>query len=77
MKIYVFLSNTYEKIEENADKIWKRQRYDLVYDYFYKSLFPRPLNMIYYLYFIMQMITYRIKNRKSTQSIDSFYGLSK
>ncbi len=39
-------SNTYAKIEAEANKIWKYQQYDLTYNFSYKPMFTFPLIII-------------------------------
>ena len=41
-------SNTYSAIEAQSTKIWKMQRYDLVYEFFHRPFFPPPFVLINY-----------------------------
>lgn len=51
--LIAIFSNTYSEIELEADKIWKFQRYWLVYDYVRR---PSPLTIIQYIYMIIKYI---------------------
>lgn len=42
-------SSTYQQVQENADQIWKFNRYKLVYEYVNVPLLPSPLSLLSYL----------------------------
>lgn len=44
------------QIEEESDKIWKFQRYNLVFEYFHKPIFPAPFVVIFYLKLLVKLI---------------------
>ncbi len=50
-------------IQENADQIWKFQRYKLVYEYVGAPMWPAPLCFISYSYWIIAFLV-RLKKRK-------------
>ena len=41
-------SNTYEKIQEKSDTVWKNQRYQVILEY--RSIFSPPINWINFIY---------------------------
>ena len=46
-----FISFKYAKVENDADKIWKFERYALVYEYYSKPILPAPFQI--FSFFIM------------------------
>ena len=48
--LIAIFTNTFEDIESESDKIWKFQRYNLIYEYFQKTIFVPPFTFVYYLY---------------------------
>ena len=54
--LIAIFSNTYSEIELEADKIWKFQRYWLVYDYVRRPFLVSPLTIIQYIYMIIKYI---------------------
>ncbi|CAF0919426.1 unnamed protein product [Brachionus calyciflorus] len=54
--LIAIFSNAYEKVESEADKIWKFQRYRLVNEYFHRPFLPVPFTVLYYLFEIFRMI---------------------
>lgn len=42
MQILLF-RRTFEKVEDNAETIWKFNRYALVYEYYDRPMFPIPI----------------------------------
>lgn len=46
----MYLSSTFARIQENADLIWKFQRYKLVYEYVDAPILPAPLCFLSYIY---------------------------
>ncbi len=51
-----FYSKTYSSIEAASDKIWKFERYKLVYEYFHKPILPPPLVLFYYVYLLFKWL---------------------
>ena len=56
MRIINNASSTFQSVEEKNDKIWKLQRYSLVFEYKESSFFPPPFNLIGYLFEMIQEI---------------------
>jgi hypothetical protein len=48
--LIAIFTNTFEEIEAESDKIWRFQRYTLIYEYYHKTIFVPPFSSIYYLY---------------------------
>ncbi len=42
----LLFSNTYQEIEAEANKIWKFDKYNLVFSFYFKPLLPPPLIII-------------------------------
>lgn len=55
-------SNTYDEIETASNKIWRYQRYGLVFDYYYKPLLVPPLSIVYYAFLLVKFIFKSIKD---------------
>ncbi len=49
--LIAIFTNTYDEIEAESDKIWKTQRYTLVYEYFHKPTIFSPFTALYYMYY--------------------------
>ena len=47
--LIAMFSSTFQQVQENTDKIWKFQRYRLVFEYYGSSIFPPPLTFIGYI----------------------------
>ena len=69
LKVFIYLmiyelknSSTFQQVQENTDKIWKFQRYRLVFEYTDSSIFPPPLTFISY---IISIINYVRKKKFS------------
>lgn len=58
--IFFVLSNTYQTIESEANKIWKSDRYNLVFTYYYKPLLPPPFLIFSYILYAIQFIIRKI-----------------
>lgn len=71
------LSSTYQRIEENADEIWKFQRYNLVYEYVDFPMLAPPFNLIIYAILTAKYTYYKITDRApvTSNSIFSFKGI--
>lgn len=52
--LIAMFSNTFQRVQDNADEIWKYQRYWLVYEYVDTPLFPPPLNCLSYVFNIIR-----------------------
>jgi hypothetical protein len=50
------LSNTYSKIETQVNKIAKSQRYAIVFEFYYKKIFPPPFALISYILVMISFI---------------------
>ena len=53
-------SSTYNKIEENADQLWKYKRYVLVTEYTNSPILPPPLSVFAYIFNIIRWCIYKI-----------------
>lgn len=82
--LIAIFTNTFEEIESESDKIWRFQRYNLIYEYFHKTIFVPPFTGIYYLYAftikfgLMTLRGTKFKKMKPKQSIlyELFFYLS-
>ena len=54
--INFYFSNTYQLIESEANKIWKSDKYHLVYSFYYKPLLPAPLIIFSYMLSLIQFV---------------------
>lgn len=66
-------------VTDEADKIWKSQRYHLVYEYFQKPLFSPPMVLFVYALMIIQFVVRRFyllsqRGKKKTQEIKDESG---
>ena len=48
--LIAIFTNTFSSIEAESDKIWRYQKYNLIYEYFHKPIFFPPFTLLYYLY---------------------------
>ena len=46
--VVCYFSNTYAIIEAESNKIWKKQRYGLFYEFYHKPFFPPPIILLDY-----------------------------
>lgn len=53
---YIVCSYTFELIQEDSDKVWKFQRYDLVHEYHSRPLFSPPLILIGHFFVFIRWI---------------------
>jgi hypothetical protein len=58
--LIAMFSSTYNKIEENADQLWKYKRYVLVTEYTNSPILPPPLSVFAYIFNIIRWCIYRI-----------------
>lgn len=73
--LIAMFSNTFQRVQDNADEIWKYQRYWLVYEYVNTPLFPPPLNTLSYViniirYYVLKLIHWKCGS-SNNQSKDS------
>jgi hypothetical protein len=52
----MYLSSTYQHIQEKSDVVWKNQRYHLICEYVKSPILPPPLNLIIYPYFFVNYL---------------------
>jgi hypothetical protein len=64
-------SNTFQRVQENADEIWKFQRYSLVYEYVDVPILPPPLNGIAYVVSILKWLVLKLFKRLRGKRRDS------
>jgi hypothetical protein len=50
-------------VQDNTDKIWKYQRYGLIFEYVGASLFSPPINPISYLISLIKFIQNKSRRR--------------
>ena len=76
-----FSSDTYNSVEEEANKIWKSQRYNLVYEYHKKPLFcPPALIFAYVILFVefavRKLVKLRVDRKKASSQKEELPGAS-
>ncbi|CAF0980027.1 unnamed protein product [Brachionus calyciflorus] len=54
--LIAIFNNTYDTIEQEANKIWNSQRYALVTEYYNKPLLPAPFVLLSYLFSVFKFI---------------------
>jgi hypothetical protein len=62
-------SNIYDTIEEKSDKIWKYQRYFLVFEFVHKPIILPPFNILYYFGFMIAKLINIIKNKNNIENL--------
>lgn len=55
-RVLLIFSNTYNEIEKESDQIWKFQRYNLTYEYFYKPILVPPFILLYYIMYLLILL---------------------
>jgi transient receptor potential cation channel subfamily M protein 5 len=60
--LIAMFSSTYEQVQENADQIWKFNRYKLVYEYVNVPILPPPLSLLSYMAFYLKSFFKMIAN---------------
>ena len=71
-KFNFFISKTYSAIEQESDKIWKFDRYKLVFEYFHKPILPPPFVLFYYIILAIKFVIKLIINKKFKKSDNIF-----
>lgn len=71
--LIAMFSNTFQRVQDNADEIWKYQRYWLVYEYVDTPLFPPPLNCLSYIvnilrYNVLKLIHWKFDSTSNKSS---------
>ena len=56
IKVYCFLSNIYNQIDKDANKIWKFEKYKLVVEYEEMPLLPPPFIIILHVYQFLRLL---------------------
>merc|ERR1712048_23343 len=56
--LVALFATTYENVQENSEKIWKLNRYDLIIDYWGKTPWPPPLVLIEHMFLFFKMILF-------------------
>ncbi|RNA33304.1 transient receptor potential cation channel subfamily M member 4-like, partial [Brachionus plicatilis] len=54
--LIAIFSNTIDEIQKESDKVWKFQRYSLIYEYFHKPILIPPLVVFYPLGYIIKYL---------------------
>lgn len=60
--LIAMFSSTYEQVQENADQIWKFNRYKLVYEFVNVPILPPPLSLLSYMAFYLKSFFKMIVN---------------
>ncbi len=60
-------SSTFQRVQENADQIWKFQRYKLVYEYVGAPIFPPPLCYISYIYSAYEHVRVGLRQKQESK----------
>ena len=85
LQIFVSLSNVYQKIDLYADKLWKFQMYEVIYEYVHKPILVAPFSIISYFVSLLRLVLRpirksfftEIKKGETSLSKRLFYYLSK
>ena len=56
--LVALFATTYEQVQEDSDKIWKLNRFDLVMDYWGKDPIPTPLILVYHVMLLIKYICF-------------------
>lgn len=67
--LVALFATTYETVQEDSDKIWKLNRFDLVMDYWGKDPIPTPLILVYHIMLLIKYACFSCgekKNRRTT-----------
>ena len=67
--LVALFATTYEAVQEDSDKIWKLNRFDLVMDYWGKDPIPTPLILVYHFMLFMKFLCFscgKNKHRRTT-----------
>jgi len=70
------LSNVYESIETDSKKIWKLQRYGLVFEYYNKPFLPPPFVLFSFIIYLFKTLIRCIVERKNVPFLRKFYSPS-
>ena len=62
-------------VQDNADQIWKFQRYRLVFEYFKAPILPPPLNLFAYVFTFFEDRCCKKINLNHSPSFDSVFSL--
>lgn len=72
--LIAMFTSTYEDVQDKTDRIWKFQRYRLVFEYYDRSAFPPPISIIGYVIAIVKYVRERrgrnINNRSAGNKTD-------
>ncbi|CAF3703303.1 unnamed protein product [Rotaria socialis] len=61
--LIAMFSNTYNRVQEDTDRIWNFQRYQLICEYLYRPLLPAPFILLSYLWrFILYTLSRCIRS---------------
>ncbi len=69
-------SNVYESIEADSKKIWKLQRYGLVFEYYNKPFLPPPFVLFSFVIYLVKTLIRIIVERKNVPFLRKFYSPS-
>ena len=63
--LIAIFSNIYDDIQKESDKLWKFQRYSLIYEYFHKPIFVAPIVVFYPLGYIIKFLSVLVRDKWS------------
>ncbi|CAG5113795.1 Oidioi.mRNA.OKI2018_I69.chr2.g7885.t1.cds [Oikopleura dioica] len=66
--LVALFATTYEQVQEDSDKIWKLNRFDLVMDYWGKDPIPTPLILVYHVLLLIKYIRFSFGEKKSRRT---------
>ena len=76
--LYAIFSSSAVRLTADTDSIWKFQRYGLVMDFVTRAPLPPPLNIFYYIYWIIrQLLGKCCPKEDKNKSFVSFHMFSK
>ena len=66
--LVALFATTYETVQEDSDKIWKLNRFDLVMDYWGKDPIPTPLILVYHVMLLIKYIFFSCGEKKNRRT---------
>lgn len=70
--LIAMFSSTFQHVQDNTDRIWKFQRYRLVFEYYDASAFPPPISFIGYVLSIFKYL--KSKSSRETETEDDEFN---
>jgi len=66
--LVALFATTYETVQEDSDKIWKLNRFDLVMDYWGKDPIPTPLILVFHVMLLIKYILFSCGEKKNRRT---------